>query len=159
MKSSTLKDLSWVIVQLVLLAALLLMPAYGLLPFLVPLRPLGLLVGFAGLVLSGVATWQLHAGRSLTPMPSPRAGAALLTSGLYRRVRHPVYSGLLVWALGMAIAAASGLHFVLFGLLWAFFHAKAAHEEKLLAQKFSGYSEYVTRTPRFFPFPFQKLRR
>ncbi|MDP1588555.1 MAG: methyltransferase, partial [Prosthecobacter sp.] len=116
------------IVQLVLLAALLLMPAFGLLPFLVPMRPLGLLVGIAGLALSGAATWQLQAGRSLTPMPSPRAGAALLTSGLYRRVRHPVYSGLLVWAFGMAIATASGLHFVLFGLLWIFFTAKAAHE-------------------------------
>jgi protein-S-isoprenylcysteine O-methyltransferase Ste14 len=151
MKSSTLRDLSWVTVQLVLLAALLLMPAFGLLTFLLALRPLGLLVGFAGLALSGTATWQLQAGRSLTPMPSPRAGAALLTSGLYRRVRHPVYSGLLVWAFGMAIAAASGLHFMLFGLLWAFFHAKAAHEERLLAQKFSGYSEYAARTPRFFP--------
>jgi protein-S-isoprenylcysteine O-methyltransferase Ste14 len=151
MKSTTLKDLSWVIVQLVLLAALLLMPAFGLLTFLLALRPLGLLVGFAGLALSGTATWQLQAGRSLTPMPLPRADAALLTSGLYRRVRHPVYSGLLVWAFGMAIAAASGLHFMLFGLLWAFFHAKAAHEERLLAQKFSGYSEYAARTPRFFP--------
>jgi protein-S-isoprenylcysteine O-methyltransferase Ste14 len=151
MKSAMLKDISWVTVQLVLLAALLLMPAFGLLPFLVPLRPLGLLIGFAGLVLSGAATWQLQAGRSLTPMPSPRTGAVLLTGGLYRRVRHPVYSGLLVWALGMAIAAASGLHFVLFGLLWVFFHAKAAHEERLLAQKFSDYSEYAARTPRFFP--------
>ena len=151
MKSATLKDLSWVVVQLVLLAALLLMPAYGLLSFLAPLRPLGLLIGFAGLVLSGVATWQLKAGRSLTPMPSPRAGAALLTSGLYHRVRHPVYSGLLVWAFGMSIAAASSLHFALFGLLWAFFHAKAAHEEKLLAQTFSSYIEYAARTPRFLP--------
>lgn len=155
MKSATLKDLSWVIVQLVLLAALLFMPAYGLLPFLVPMRPLGLLVCITGLVLSGVATWQLQAGRSLTPMPSPRTGAALLTSGLYRRVRHPVYSGLLVWAFGIAISAASGLHFALFGLLWAFFHAKAAHEEKLLAQKFSDYPEYAARTPRFFPSPTQ----
>ena len=151
MKSATLKDLSWVTVQLFLLAALLIMPAYGLLSFLVPMRPLGLLIGFAGLALSGVATWQLRAGRSLTPMPSPRAGAALLTSGLFRRVRHPVYSGLLVWAFGSALAAASLLHFVLFALLWIFFHAKAAHEEKLLAQKFSNYSEYAARTPRFFP--------
>lgn len=153
MKSATLKDLSWVIVQLVLLAALLLIPAFGLLLFLVPMRPLGLQVDFARLALSGAATWQLHAGRSLTPMPSPRAGAALLTSGLYRRVRHPVYSGLLVWAFGMAIATASVLHFVLFGVLWVFFHAKAAHEEKLLAQKFSGYLEYAARIPRFFPSP------
>jgi protein-S-isoprenylcysteine O-methyltransferase Ste14 len=40
---------------------------------------------------------------------------------------------------------------VLFGILWAFFHAKAAHEERLLALKFSGYPEYAARTPRFFP--------
>ena len=151
MKSATLKDLSWVTVQLVLLAALLLMPAFGLLPFLLPLRPLGLLVCITGLALSGVATWQLQAGRSLTPMPSPRTGAALLTGGLYRCVRHPVYSGLLVWAFGMAISAASLLHFVLFALLWIFFNAKAAHEERLLAQKFSDYPEYAARTPRFFP--------
>jgi len=151
MKSATLKDLSWVIVQLVLLAALLFMPAFGLLPFLVPLRLLGLFLCIAGLALSGAATWQLRAGSSLTPMPSPRTGAALLTSGLYRRVRHPVYSGLLVWAFGMAIAAASVLHFGLFGLLWIFFTAKAAHEERLLAQKFSDYPEYAARTPRFFP--------
>ena len=150
MKSATLKDLSWVTVQLVLLAALLFMPAFGLLTFLVPLRPLGLLIGFAGLALSGLATWQLHAGRSLTPMPSPRMGAVLLTSGLYRRVRHPVYSGLLVWAFGIGIAASSGLHFVLFGLLWIFFNAKATHEERLLAQVFSSYPEYASRTPRFF---------
>jgi len=155
MKSPTLKDLSWVTVQLVLLAALLVVPAFGLLQFLVSLRPLGLVFCIGGLALSGVATWQLHAGRSLTPMPSPRTGAALLTSGLYRRVRHPVYSGLLVWAFGMAIAAASGLHFVLFGLLWAFFHAKAAHEERLLSQKFNGYPEYATRTSRFFASPIQ----
>jgi len=159
MKSATLKDLSWVTVQLILLVALLVMPAFGLLPILVPLRPLGLLVCIAGLAVSGVATWQLQAGRSLTPMPSPRTGAELLTSGLYRRVRHPVYSGLLLWAFGMAISAASILHFVLFGLLWIFLTAKAAHEERLLAQKFSAYPGYAARTPRFFPFQYQNLRR
>ncbi|MBN8418635.1 MAG: isoprenylcysteine carboxylmethyltransferase family protein [Verrucomicrobia bacterium] len=155
MKSTMFKDLSWMTLQLVLLAALLWMPAFGLLPFLVPIRALGLLVCSAGLVLSAAASWQLQAGRSLTPMPSPRRGAALITRGLYRRVRHPVYSGLLIWAFGIAIATASVLHFVLFGLLGAFFNAKAAHEERLLTQKFSDYPEYVAHTPRFLPSPTQ----
>ena len=44
MKSTMFKDLSWMTLQLVLLAALLWMPAFGLLPFLVPIRALGLLV-------------------------------------------------------------------------------------------------------------------
>jgi len=151
MKSASLKDLSWVIVQLLLLAAILFVPSFGLWSLLVPLRPLGLLMGAAGLAISGLATWQLQKGRSLTPMPSPRSGATLLESGLYRHVRHPVYSGLLVWAFGMAVAATSVLHFLLFGLLWAFFHAKAAHEERLLALKFIDYPAYIARTPRFFP--------
>jgi protein-S-isoprenylcysteine O-methyltransferase Ste14 len=152
MKTAPLKDLSWVTVQLVLLTAPLVAPAIGKLTFLGPLRPLGLGVCGAGLAVSGLATWQLHAGRSLTPLPSPRAEASLLTSGFYRHVRHPVYTGLLIWALGLAIAAASLLHFLLFALLWAFLTAKAAHEEHLLGQKFSGYADYAARTPRFFPF-------
>lgn len=152
MKATTLKDLSWVVVQLILLAGLLLIPAFGLLPFLMPLRALGLLIGIIGLGISGVATWQLRVGRSLTPMPSPRNGATLLTSGLYRHVRHPVYSGLLVWAFGIAIAAASVLHFVLFALLWVFLTAKATQEERMLNQKFGNYAEYAARTPRFFPY-------
>lgn len=153
MKSATLKDLSWVTVQLALMAALLFVPVVGHLPLLTRLRSLGLLIGAVGIALAGVATWQLHAGHSLTPMPSPRAGAALLTSGLYRHVRHPVYSGLLIWACGTAIAAASLLHILLFGMFWVFFTAKAAHEERLLTQIFSGYAGYAARTPRFFPFP------
>jgi protein-S-isoprenylcysteine O-methyltransferase Ste14 len=151
MKSASLKDLLWVIVQLLLLAAILLVPSLSLLPLLVPLYPLGLLIGAAGLAISGLATWQLQKGRSLTPMPSPRSAATLLENGLYRHVRHPVYSGLLVWAFGMAVAAASVQHFLLFGLLWAFFQAKSAHEERLLALKFSDYPAYIARTPRFFP--------
>lgn len=152
-RSTPPKHLALVIVQLALLAALILSPACGHLAWLGPARPLGLLLGAAGLVLAGLATWQLRAGRSLTPMPTPRAGAVLQTRGLYRQVRHPVYSGLLVWACGVVIAAASVLHFLLFGLLWVVFIAKAKREEQLLNQRFSGYAEYAARTPRFFPVP------
>lgn len=152
-KSATLEHLALVIAQLALLAALLLSPGYGHLAWLAPARSLGLLLGAAGLVLAGVAAWQLRAGRSLTPMPTPRAAAVLQTRGLYRQVRHPVYSGLLVWACGVAIAAASVLHFLLFGMLWVVLAAKAKREEQLLNHKFSGYAEYAARTPRFFPTP------
>ncbi|MCW0217384.1 MAG: isoprenylcysteine carboxylmethyltransferase family protein [Prosthecobacter sp.] len=154
MKAATLKDLSWVMVQLALMAALLMTPAVGNLPFLVPLHLTGLVIAAAGLMLAGVATWQLQAGRSLTPMPSPRAGATLQIKGLYRHVRHPVYSGLLLWALGMAIAVASILHFVLLALLGVFFSAKAKHEERMLIQKFRGYAGYAKHTPPFIPRPY-----
>lgn len=150
-KSDTLNDLSWVTMQMALLAMLLLVPTWGHIPLLVPMRPLGLFLCSAGLALSGMATFQLRAAKSLTPMPSPRDHSELLSSGLYSRVRHPVYSGLLVWALGLAIAAASVFHLFLFAALGVFLNAKAAHEEGLLMQKFLAYSDYLKRTPRFIP--------
>jgi len=153
MKFASHEDLAWVAAQCVLLAALLFAPPFGVLPMLAPLRPLGLVVCAAGLVVAAVATWQLHAGRSLTPMPSPRGGAALLTGGMYRRMRHPVYGGLLIWAFGVAVAAASLLHLTLFALLWIFLTAKATREERMLARKFGDYAGYAARTPRFLPLP------
>ena len=151
--SSTVKGWPWVAMQFTLLVALLLTPVGWPLPWLVPLRPLGLLLCTLGLTLAGVAAWQLRLRRALTPLPSPRANAELQTGGLYRHIRHPVYSDLLVWTAGVALAAVSGRHFLLFGILWAFFTAKAAHEERLLTQRFSDYAAYSGRTPRFFPRP------
>jgi protein-S-isoprenylcysteine O-methyltransferase Ste14 len=134
-----------------LLAVLLLTPAGWPLSWLAPLRPLGF--GFLGLGLAivGVAAWQLHRRRSLTVLPSPRADAGLQTGGLYQHVRHPVYSGLLACAGGFAFVAASGRHFLLWGMLWALLTAKSVREERLLTQRFGGYVAYAARTPRFLP--------
>ena len=147
------RDLAWVVMQLLLMGALLLVPATGTLTVLAPLRGTALAVAWLGLILAGIATLQLRSGGSLTPLPTPRRDAQLLTTGLYRYVRHPVYSGLLLWALGVAIAAASLVHLALFVLLCLFFNAKAIYEEARLAQMFAGYAEYAARTRRFIPIP------
>jgi len=151
MRSSGLKDSGWVLVQIVLLAALLFSPVVGLLPGLKPFSVLGWLLGAAGLGLAAWATWQLQRHGALTPLPSPRSGARLLTSGCYHRVRHPVYSGLLLWALGTALVQASAGHFGLALLLGLFLQAKAAHEERLLSAQYPEYAAYAARTGRFVP--------
>lgn len=151
MRSFGLKDSGWVLVQIALLAAILFSPVVGALTWLKPLSALGWLLGAAGLGLAAWATWQLQRHGSLTPMPSPRSGARLLTTGCYRRVRHPVYSGLLLWALGTALVQASALHFGLVLFLVLYFQAKAAHEERLLITQYPDYPAYAARTGRFFP--------
>jgi protein-S-isoprenylcysteine O-methyltransferase Ste14 len=151
MKASGLKDSGWVLAQIVLLAALLFSPVVGALTWLEPFSVLGWVLGAAGLGLAAWATWQLQRHGSLTPLPSPRSGARLLTTGCYRRVRHPVYSGLLLWALGTALVQASALHFVLVLFLVLYFQAKAAHEERLLSAQYPAYGAYAARTGRFFP--------
>ena len=42
----------------------------------------------------------LRLGPSLTPMPTPRAGQELTTTGVYGLARHPMYGGGLLFALG-----------------------------------------------------------
>src|SRR5438034_11504078 len=50
----------------------------------------GLLAALGVLLLVGGA---LQLGSSLTPLPAPRAGEELATTGLYGRARHPMYGG------------------------------------------------------------------
>jgi protein-S-isoprenylcysteine O-methyltransferase Ste14 len=44
----------------------------------------------------------LHLGKNLTALPQPRKDAVLVVAGIYRFVRHPIYSGVLIAAFGWA---------------------------------------------------------
>ncbi|WP_407342590.1 methyltransferase family protein [Pengzhenrongella phosphoraccumulans] len=106
-------------------------------------------------VVLGAAIMVLGAtalGRGLTAAPLPNTHAELRTGGLYRFVRHPIYTGLLL--LMSAITAASGSLFrlLVLGLLAVLLTRKARWEEARLAERFEGYAVYAARTPRFIPF-------
>ena len=104
----------------------------------------------AGAVVAGAAAVTL--GGSLTAFPRPKASGELVTSGPFRAVRHPIYTGMLlttggaslvfsVWALVPTAALAA---------LWS---QKARVEERHLARVFPGYGEYRRRVRwRFVPF-------
>jgi protein-S-isoprenylcysteine O-methyltransferase Ste14 len=91
-------------------------------------------------------------GSAMTPLPRPREGAQLVDSGAYRLVRHPVYGGIVLAALGWGLAAASPAAIVLAVGLLAFFRLKSAREEAWLAEAYPGYDTYRTRTKRMIPF-------
>ena len=88
---------------------------------------------------------------AFTPLPRPRAGAELVTTGVYARVRHPVYGGLIVAALGWGLLRASpvtmGLGLGLAGL----FYLKSQREEAWLVERFPDYVAYRERTRRLIP--------
>lgn len=91
-------------------------------------------------------------GRSLTPLPSPVPHGELRTGGLYRLVRHPIYSGILALTIGVAIRSTSwGVVAATVGLT-GWFMAKARWEERRLAARYPDYGAYAARTPRFVPF-------
>ena len=145
----------WVAIQVVLLGAIgvagwLLGPDWDW-----PASDWSAVVG-VGLVVGGAAQAALgllHLGGSLTPLPHPRSDAELIESGMYGRVRHPIYGGLIVGAVGWALVRASLVTLALAGLLWLFFRLKSAREEAWLLEWFPGYADYRSRTRRFFPVP------
>lgn len=110
---------------------------------------LGVVVGAGGAAMMGMAAARL--GRSLRPHPAPAAEAELRTDGLYRHIRHPMYTGLLVWAAGAALIGGSRRAFAALGALTAVLAVKAPYEEHQLARRFPDYSKYARHTPRFVP--------
>ena len=98
-------------------------------------------------------------GSSLTPFPAPRAGGELSTSGIYRRVRHPMYGGGILFALGWSILTGSAAGLVLSAGLVLFFECKSRREERWLLDRYAGYADYRRRTPRrFVPFVYGPAR-
>ena len=102
-------------------------------------------VGVAVLLLSLVGL-----GRSLTASPIPKGDAKLVTRGFYKYMRHPIYTGLLTFALGVGLDA--GFPQILFvASLFVLINRKARWEEELLLQRYPEYAEYMSKTPRFLP--------
>jgi protein-S-isoprenylcysteine O-methyltransferase Ste14 len=107
-----------------------------------------------GLILSGIsicmiAIWQLRK-YSLTAMPTPVQGAKLLQSGLYKKIRHPIYTGLIAMMSGVVISRFSVVRFLLLLCLIAVLYKKSVFEEHQLTKTFGKqYASYKTRTRRF----------
>ncbi len=79
----------------------------------------------------------------------------LIQSGPYRYVRHPIYSGLLLMILGVAIFYGRAIGFVTFAIFFITFWLRARQEEKLLTKHFpEAYPNYKARVKAFIPFVF-----
>ena len=121
-----------------------------------PQDVIGWLRFLSGLAAIAAGGWLLlrgfvDLGESLTPMPRPRSDARLIESGVYRRLRHPIYAGLMLGGLGWAALTASLPAFLVGLLLALFLDAKARREEAWLLERYAGYADYRRRSKRFLP--------
>ena len=66
-------------------------------------------------------------------------------------MRHPIYTGVLVAALGLVLRSGSWLHVVIGVATFAYFDRKAAWEEGQLRNHYPDYRSYAERTAKFFP--------
>ncbi len=121
-----------------------------------PYGPLSGVLGIVGLAVIAVGvvilvTSFVRLGKSLTANPVPKQDSVLVTTGLYAKVRHPIYFGLLVLALGVVLDAGWWPQVLIFCMLYLLLNIKAQFEETLLAQRYPEYKAYALRTPRFIP--------
>lgn len=135
--------------QFLLIGVLVVLPGRADWPVPAGLRAsclVGAVLGVVVMLLAGTAL-----GRGLTAVPLPNRHAVLRTGGLYRAVRHPIYTGLLLTMGSFMIASASLPRFVAFMALLALLTVKARWEEVRLTRRFAAYGHYAARTPRFLP--------
>jgi protein-S-isoprenylcysteine O-methyltransferase Ste14 len=114
------------------------------------LRCVGVVLFLAGL---GLAVWaRVHLGRNWGMPMTRKDEPELVTSGPYGRVRHPIYSGLLLAMLGTALATT--LYWLIaFVTLGAYFLFSARVEERMLEGEFpEAYPGYRAHTKMLIPF-------
>ncbi len=114
------------------------------------LQGAGLAVFLLGLAL---AIWaRVYLGRNWGMPMSQKADPELVTTGPYRSIRHPIYSGIILGMIGTAIAI-SFYWLIAVVVIGAYFLYSAIVEERLMGRLFpDSYPEYKRSSKMLVPF-------
>ncbi len=113
-------------------------------------KTLGAVIGLFGLTLVVLSYRAL--GKNFRVYAAPRRNGKLITSGLYSKMRHPMYTGAILMMGGWVL---------FFGSLWSvplwlafsiLYFVKSVKEERILNGRFPEYGEYRKRTWAFLPY-------
>ena len=104
---------------------------------------LGSLVIIIALMIMLVSIKDL--GRNLSPFPRPIKNSNLVTTGIYRFMRHPMYYSLIFISIGVFIIKLSIYYLFLTTSLALIIKFKIALEEKYLMNKFKNYLIYKNK--------------
>lgn len=88
---------------------------------------------------------------AFTPFPRPRENAPLVDRGAYAIVRHPIYAGVILGALGWGLLTASRAVLGAAIVLFVLFDLKSRREEAWLAERHPGYEAYRRRVRKLIP--------
>ncbi len=105
-----------------------------------PFLSLGILIIIIAFIIMLVSIKDL--GRYLSPFPRPIDNSNLVTTGIYRFTRHPMYYSLIFISIGVFIIKLSIYYLFLTISLALIIKLKIALEEKYLMNKFKNYFLY-----------------
>lgn len=101
----------------------------------------------------GIAIWaRLSLGANWSGMVTLKDGHELVRKGLYRWIRHPIYTGILLGMMGTALIKGHLRGWMGFAIVFAAFYLKARREERFLREEFgAGFDEHSQQTGMFLP--------
>ena len=120
-----------------------------------PLRPAPLLAGVVALTVGLWLFARSHTdlGTNWSITLEVREKHQLITEGIYRHIRHPMYSALLVYSIGQALVVPNWIAGPSYGVAMVLLIAfRLAREERMMLEEFgTEYETYMRRTRRLVP--------
>ena len=109
-------------------------------------------VVFAGLLFTAWA--RFHLGRLWSGNVARKADHHVVDTGPYGIVRHPIYTGIIVATIAMAVIRGTAAAWVGFAILTLGWYIKARMEEAFLREQLGAgaYARYASRIPMLIPF-------
>jgi protein-S-isoprenylcysteine O-methyltransferase Ste14 len=107
--------------------------------------------------------WRSHAdlGRNWSAILQIRKEHSLVTNGVYRYMRHPMYAAHLLWAIAQGLLLENWLAGWVFLVTFIpMYLVRVPKEEKMMLEQFGQeYRQYISRTGRMIPYFLGKPRR
>ncbi len=114
--------------------------------------------GFIGTIFFLISIWLLHRshadlGKLWSSTVEPESKQRLITDGVFKRIRHPMYTAHVLWGIAQTLLlpnlVAGPLALL---LIFAVITLRVPREEQALLEEFGNdYSEYMKKTGRIFP--------
>ena len=111
---------------------------------IIRVTPFSYFVGFSIIIFASIILLVAikDLGRNLSPFPRPINNSNLVTKGIYRFTRHPMYYSLIFISFGVFITKLSIYYLFLSTILVLIIKFKIALEEQYLNKKFNNYLLY-----------------
>lgn len=147
------KDYLFVSIQFLLFALFVFVPHRSIYESTIITNFWGITLILGGIIVMILSFIALN--KNLSAFPTPLDNAELIQVGVYKKIRHPIYTSILMLTLGYSLFTTNAPQFITFALLLVLFYFKSSYEELLLNKKYSNYSIYKQKTGRFLPINFK----
>lgn len=89
---------------------------------------------------------------TFSPFPEPKSGGKHVQSGVYKYIRHPMYTAITLLGASLFFSSPNFTTLIIYMTLLYVLDAKAILEEKLLSKVYKEYDTYQKKTKKFIPY-------